>query len=131
MREGRIEKIKSQKETKELEFFRKQIKDLVERERKFKEKKEPFDPRLLMIGPDALTDDDLKIFQKYQEGTWQLGDFLAYTEQVTEELEKLSKKRTKEASTISNSRDNFRDFIAGKAKLKFPGEESAETIAKT
>jgi len=129
--ESRIEKPK--KEEKELKSIREEIKTLIQQEEGFKKKKEPFDPRLLIVNPDTLTGDDLAIFKKYKENTWQLGDFLTYTDQVTKELKELEEKKNGSKTKtleMSNSRDNFRDFIAEKANLKFPGEESAEDREK-
>jgi hypothetical protein len=129
-----IEGFKPKNEAKELKSIKEEIRTLIQKEEEFKKKKEPFDPRLLIINPDTLTDDDLAMFEKYKKDTWQLQDFLTYTDQVTEELKELEKGKKNGNKTktleISNSRDNFRDFIGEKANLKFPGEESAEEKEK-
>lgn len=127
-----IETFKPKNEAEELESIRKEIRTLIQKEEEFKKKKEPFNPRLLIISPNTLTDDDLSIFKKYKEDTWQLQDFLTYTNLVTEELKESEKKSGNKAKIleVTNSRDNFRDFIAEKANLKFPGEELEEEEKK-
>jgi len=123
MRES-IEKIKPRNEEKELKSLREEIGVLIEKEKSFKKKGEEFDHRLLMVKLETLTKDDLSIFKKHKEDTWQEGDFITYTDGVTEDLKILEKNTKKgkrqEIFAVSNSRDNFRDFIAEKAKLKFP-----------
>jgi len=116
-----IEKALSKKEAKEkLEKILKEVDGLIEKEEELKEKKETYDPRLVVVNPKDLTRDDLEIFGKFQDDSWLLAEFTEYTDKVSREL------REKD----NNSRDNFRDWIAEKAQIKFGREESAEEREK-
>ncbi|OGZ31871.1 MAG: hypothetical protein A2V69_00435 [Candidatus Portnoybacteria bacterium RBG_13_40_8] len=116
-----IEKALSKKEAKEkLEKILKEVGGLIEKEEELKEKKETYDPRLVVVNPKDLTRDDLEIFGKFQDDSWLLAEFTEYTDKVSREL------REKD----NNSRDNFRDWIAEKAQIKFGREESAEEREK-
>ncbi len=117
MKESLEKKLSKKKEEKEkIEMLRDEIRGIIKAEKEMQKKGESFAPRLLVINPDDLTQDDLEIFSKYKRRVWTEAEFSTYTDKVTEDLTEKS----------DNSRDNFRDWIAEKAMLQFSKEQTQE-----
>lgn len=109
-----MEKLNIKKE--ELEIWKEKIANMIKIEQERKKKREDFNPRLAVIDEKHLTDDDIEIFRKSEEGVWTLGEFQAYTDKVTNEI------NTNPENKSNNSRDNFRDWIVTKAQLELGKE---------
>jgi hypothetical protein len=115
-RESIEEELKKVQEEKNREVLRDEVREMIKAEREAQKRGEPFEPRLLVVKPNNLTEIDLEIYSKFKAGIWTEAEFRAYTDRVTEDLKENS----------DNGRDNFRDWIAGKAMLQFPKKDVEE-----
>ncbi len=103
-----------------IEQLRRKIEEMIEKERDFQKKNEPFNGHLIPINPSELTKEDLMMFKKHQDDTWTYAEWKVFTDSVSADIKR------EPDNKANNSRDNFRDYLAERAQFQFGREEAEE-----